>query len=71
MVGDMKPFAERQKHLRSHNTVGGRAKNIGEDALTLAKSQKHWRRHEAVCGETKPIGEALPTMVGDDVYLIE
>jgi len=71
MGKDTKPLAESQKHWQSHNTVGGRAKNIGEDALTLAKRQKHLRRHEAVCGETKPIGEALPTMVGDDVYLIE
>jgi hypothetical protein len=51
---------------------------MGEEPKTLAKtqcrwekSQKHWRRHDADGGKTKPIGEALPTMVGDDSYLID
>jgi hypothetical protein len=59
MVGDIKPFAERQKQL-------------AKPFRPRSETQKHWRRgkdhgrrHETVYGKTKTISEASPTMVED------
>jgi hypothetical protein len=79
MVEDTKPLAESQKHWRSHNPVGGRAKNIGGDTKLFAERQNQsakpcrpWSETIAILLNNKMIRRrTILPMVGKTLPLVE
>ena len=79
MVGDMKPFAERQKHRRRLKNIGKEAKTMVGDMKPFAERQKQlakpfrpWSETIAILLNNKKIHRrSILPMVGTTLPMVE